>query len=122
MYKLFEDRVEYQPFEFPDYHKAGWLTQQQAHWLHTELPMQGDIKDWNEKINLYNFLENKTDRETQAYIADDIFYRYDKYINLLEKCSSRNQVQLRHPLINDELIEFVLNLGQIKLQNVFSQA
>ena len=50
MKKLFENRIEYKPFEFPDYHKAGWLAQQQAHWLHTELPMQGDIKDWNEVL------------------------------------------------------------------------
>ena len=50
MFKLFDNRVEYKPFEFPDYHKAGWFAQQQAHWLHTELPMQGDIKDWNEKL------------------------------------------------------------------------
>jgi ribonucleoside-diphosphate reductase beta chain len=42
--------VEYKPFEYPEYHKAGWFAQQQSHWLHTEIAMQGDIKDWNENL------------------------------------------------------------------------
>ena len=32
------------------YHTEGWLKQAQAFWLHTEIPMQGDIKDWNENL------------------------------------------------------------------------
>jgi ribonucleotide reductase beta subunit family protein with ferritin-like domain len=48
MSKLFTDRIAYKPFEFPDYYNEGWLKQMQAFWLHTEIPMQGDIKDWNE--------------------------------------------------------------------------
>ena len=33
------------------YYEEGWLKQAQAFWLHTEIPMQGDIKDWNENLN-----------------------------------------------------------------------
>jgi ribonucleoside-diphosphate reductase beta chain len=50
MAKLFENRVEYKPFEYPEYHNDGWLPQQQAHWLYTEISMQGDVKDWNENL------------------------------------------------------------------------
>lgn len=50
MSKLFTNRVEYKPFEYPEYHNDGWLPQQQAHWLYTEISMQGDIKDWNENL------------------------------------------------------------------------
>jgi ribonucleoside-diphosphate reductase beta chain len=32
------------------YYNDGWLPQCQAFWLHTEIPMQGDIKDWNENL------------------------------------------------------------------------
>jgi ribonucleoside-diphosphate reductase beta chain len=47
---LFTERIEYKPFEYPIYYTEGWLKQAQAFWLHTEISMQGDIKDWNEKM------------------------------------------------------------------------
>jgi ribonucleoside-diphosphate reductase beta chain len=48
---LFKERVAYKPFEYPDYYTEGWLKQAQAFWLHTEIAMQGDIKDWNENLS-----------------------------------------------------------------------
>ena len=47
---LFDQRIPYKPFEYPDYYTEGWLKQAQAFWLHTEIPMSGDVKDWNEKL------------------------------------------------------------------------
>ena len=44
------ERVPFKPFEYPEYYTEGWLKQAQAFWLHTEIPMQGDIKDWNENL------------------------------------------------------------------------
>jgi ribonucleoside-diphosphate reductase beta chain len=51
MSKLFDERIAYKPFEFPVYFTEGWLPQAQAFWLHTEIPMQGDVKDWNEFLS-----------------------------------------------------------------------
>jgi len=48
---LFDERIAYKPFEYPDYYTEGWLKQAQAFWLHTEISMQSDIKDWKEKLN-----------------------------------------------------------------------
>lgn len=47
---LFDNRIAYKPFEYPEYYTEGWLKQAQAFWLHTEIPMQGDFKDWNENL------------------------------------------------------------------------
>ena len=47
---LFDERVHYKPFEYPEYYTEGWLKQAQAFWLHTEIPMSGDVKDWNERL------------------------------------------------------------------------
>ena len=47
---LFVERVEYKPFEYPVYYNEGWLKQAQAFWLHTEISMQGDVKNWNEHL------------------------------------------------------------------------
>ena len=46
---LFDERIAYKPFDYPEYYTEGWLKQAQAFWLHTEIPMQSDIKDWKEK-------------------------------------------------------------------------
>ena len=50
MSKLFEERIPYKPFEYPVYYTEGWLKQAQAFWLHTEISMQGDVKDWKENL------------------------------------------------------------------------
>ncbi len=51
MSKLFIERIPFKPFEYPEYYTEGWLKQMQAFWLHTEIPMQGDVKDWNENLS-----------------------------------------------------------------------
>ena len=48
---LFDERIAYKPFEYPDYYTEGWLKQAQAFWLHTEISMQSDIKNWNEELD-----------------------------------------------------------------------
>jgi SecD/SecF fusion protein len=48
---LFDERIAYKPFDYPEYYTEGWLKQAQAFWLHTEIPMQSDIKDWKEKLD-----------------------------------------------------------------------
>ena len=49
---LFKKRIPYKPFEYPEYYNDGWLKQAQAFWLHTEIPMQSDVKDWKEKLTV----------------------------------------------------------------------
>lgn len=45
-----QPRVEYKPFDYEHYFLEGWMPQAQAFWLHTEIPMQSDVKDWNENL------------------------------------------------------------------------
>lgn len=45
-----KERLYFKPFEYKwayDY----WFKQQNAHWLHTEINMQSDIKDWKENLS-----------------------------------------------------------------------
>jgi len=51
MSKLFTERIPYKPFEYPEYYTEGWLKQAQAFWLHTEIAMQSDVKDWKENLS-----------------------------------------------------------------------
>ena len=48
--KLLQERIVYKPFEYPEAFDY-WLKQQQAHWLHTEVPMMSDLNDWKQNLN-----------------------------------------------------------------------
>ena len=46
---LLKERIVYKPFEYPKAYDY-WLKQQQAHWLHTEVPMAQDVTDWKSNM------------------------------------------------------------------------
>jgi ribonucleoside-diphosphate reductase beta chain len=47
---LQEDRSYFKPFNYPWAYEA-WLKHEQSHWLHTEVPMLEDVKDWKRKLS-----------------------------------------------------------------------
>jgi ribonucleoside-diphosphate reductase beta chain len=44
-----DDRNSFKPFNYPWAYDA-WLKHEQSHWLHTEVPMMEDVKDWKKKL------------------------------------------------------------------------
>jgi len=48
--RLTDDRTYFKPFNYPWAYDA-WLKHEQAHWLHTEVPMAEDMKDWKKKLS-----------------------------------------------------------------------
>jgi ribonucleoside-diphosphate reductase beta chain len=46
---LSDERQYFKPFNYPWMYDA-WLKHEQAHWLHTEVPMAEDVKDWKKKL------------------------------------------------------------------------
>jgi len=57
--QLTEERSYFKPFSYPWAYDA-WLMHEQSHWLHTEVPMLEDVKDWKKKLTIpeKNFLTN----------------------------------------------------------------
>lgn len=47
--KLTDERQSFKPFNYPFAYDA-WLKHEQSHWLHTEVPMLEDVKDWKNKL------------------------------------------------------------------------
>ena len=47
---LMDTRDSFKPFSYPWAYDA-WLKHEQSHWLHTEVPMVEDVKDWKKKLN-----------------------------------------------------------------------
>ena len=48
-HSLTQERTYYKPFNYPWAFDA-WLKHEQSHWLHTEVPMAEDVKDWKKKL------------------------------------------------------------------------
>lgn len=46
---LMDERSSFKPFNYPWAYDA-WLKHEQSHWLHTEVPMAEDVKDWKRKL------------------------------------------------------------------------
>jgi len=46
---LMDSRDAFKPFNYPWAYDA-WLKHEQSHWLHTEVPMAEDVKDWKKKL------------------------------------------------------------------------
>jgi len=47
--KLPDERNSFKPFHYPWAYDA-WLKHEQSHWMHTEVPMLEDVKDWKNKL------------------------------------------------------------------------
>ena len=47
---LQDNRDYFKPFNYPWAYDA-WLKHEQSHWLHTEVPMAEDVKDWKGRLN-----------------------------------------------------------------------
>jgi len=47
--KLTDERSYFRPFNYPWAYDA-WLKHEQSHWMHTEVPMLEDVKDWKNKL------------------------------------------------------------------------
>lgn len=48
--KLTDERNYFKPFNYAWAYDA-WLKHEQSHWLHTEVPMLEDVKDWKSKLS-----------------------------------------------------------------------
>lgn len=46
---LQEERTYFKPFNYPWAYNA-WLKHEQIHWLHSEVPMLDDVKDWKNRL------------------------------------------------------------------------
>lgn len=45
-----DNRDHFKPFNYPWAYDA-WLKHEQSHWLHTEVPMAEDVKDWQRNLS-----------------------------------------------------------------------
>lgn len=47
--KLRDERLEFKPFQYPWAYES-WLKHEQMHWLHLEVPLVDDLKQWQKEL------------------------------------------------------------------------
>ena len=97
---LLDERVVYKPFEYPkafDY----WLKQQQAHWLHTEVPMAQDVTDW--KSNMKDHEKNVVGQILKGFAQTETIVN-DYWSNLVTTLGSSETIHAEaYSLLNEQL-------------------
>ena len=73
---LTDERSYFRPFNYPWAYDA-WLKHEQSHWMHTEVPMLEDVKDWKNKLSkeqkhfltqIFRFLDRKSTRLNSSHV------------------------------------------------------
>ena len=77
------------------------------------------LEEWKNRINLYSFVKNKAERETQAFVLDDTFYRFQRYMIRQDRACSRYSVEFRYPFLDDEIIRTSVNMP-LKIKQKFN--
>ena len=64
--KLQDERDYFKPFHYP-WAYDRWLKHEQSHWLHTEVPMLEDVKDWKNRLSTEEkyFLTQKQEKRLE---------------------------------------------------------
>ena len=79
---LMDDRNSFKPFNYPWAYDA-WLKHEQSHWMHTEVPMLEDVKDWKNKLtqpqkhfltNIFRFFTQGDIDVAGAYVKNYLPY------------------------------------------------
>jgi ribonucleoside-diphosphate reductase beta chain len=80
--RMTDERNYFKPFNYPWAYDA-WLKHEQSHWLHTEVPMAEDVKDWKKKItagekqfltNIFRFFTQGDIDVAGAYVKNYLPY------------------------------------------------
>ena len=78
------------------------------------------LKDWNNCIQNYNFVQNQNERYFQAYMFDEFNFRFQRYLTRADRYSMMSSIELRNPLLHSSIIKFALNLPlEFKIKKKF---
>ena len=74
--RLTDNRNSFKPFNYPWAYDA-WLKHEQSHWLHTEVPMLEDVKDWKKKLTNEEVSAKKEADDDSTYFPSEAKLKED---------------------------------------------
>lgn len=91
MSNLLERRTTFKPFAYPWAYDA-WLKSRQSDWIHTEVPMHEDVKDWQKKLtghekyfltNIFRFFTQGDIDVAEGYVTNYLPYFQQPEIRMM---------------------------------------
>lgn len=81
------------------------------------------LKEWNDRIQCYDFISNHTERAVCAYLLDEIGYKLERFMIRGDRYGMMSSVELRNPFLYTPLVKLAVNTPikyKIK-RNLFGQ-
>ncbi len=69
------------------------------------------LDEWNDNIKAYEFINDKVERNTQAFFLNGMNHKLSKYLHRSDSYGMRNSVEIRVPFLDEEFINASLNLS-----------
>ncbi len=69
------------------------------------------LRTWKKNLAAYDFIKDKNNKNTQAFILDSIYYKLSKYLHRSDRYGMRNSVELRIPYLDKNFVSACLNLS-----------
>jgi len=69
------------------------------------------LKEWNESLEAYNFVKNKTQAECNSYLLDELQYRFERFMIRADSYGMMESVELRLPFLDKRVVNLALNLS-----------
>jgi asparagine synthase (glutamine-hydrolysing) len=70
-----------------------------------------NLRSWKDSLEVYSFLDSKFDSTIQSFLIDGLLYQLPRYLHRSDRYGMMNSVELRTPFLDEELVEFILNLN-----------
>jgi len=68
------------------------------------------LKEWTNAINAYDFINNKAEKFSSAYLLDEVGYRLERFLIRGDRFGMMNSIELRNPFLDKRLISFAMNI------------
>lgn len=69
------------------------------------------LKEWNDSLKAYDFVDNKNYAECNAYLLDELQHRFERFMIRADSYGMMESVELRLPFLDKRLVKFALNLS-----------
>lgn len=67
------------------------------------------LNDWQQCLNTYDFVSNKTDHHVAAHILDELSYRLQRFMIRSDRFGMMESVEIRTPLLNSAVVRLAVN-------------
>jgi len=67
------------------------------------------LREWQRCLNAYDFIEDKAEQATMAYMLDEVDYRLQRFMIRADRFGMMESMELRHPFLHTPIVKLCVN-------------